>query len=80
MLGDGAEPGVIGALSAPAEPFKGPEGEMNVYHGTVRIPVRVHRTGPVTGRPRIMLTYQACDDKICLAPETERGPGAILTE
>jgi DsbC/DsbD-like thiol-disulfide interchange protein len=54
------------------EKFQGPEGLMLVHHGTVKVPVTVERTGPVTGRPRVMLTYQVCTDKVCMEPKTEQ--------
>jgi uncharacterized protein YyaL (SSP411 family) len=66
--GDGVEIDV----SYPAgERYDGPEGPMMVHHGTVTLPVTVRRTGPITGRPRLTITYQVCTDKACLAPQTE---------
>ncbi len=42
-----------------------------VHEGAVTIRVRLEQTGPVTGRPRLIVTYQACTDKVCLAPESK---------
>ena len=54
--------------------FAGPLGEMYVHHEAVTIPVRLQRVGEITGRPRIMVTYQVCTDQACLAPETRAAP------
>ena len=62
------------------ETYNGPEGVMKVHHGTVTIPVTVRRVGPITGRPRLMLSYQVCDDKVCLAPDTKRIPIAVIAD
>ena len=59
------------------ERFDGPEGAMKVHHGQVTIPVRLERTGSITGRPRLMIRYQVCTDKVCLAPETKQIPVGI---
>jgi len=47
-----------------------PEGETLFAHeGAVRIDLRVQKTGePVTGAPRLVVTYQACDERACLEP------------
>ena len=47
-----------------------PKGETLFAHeGAVRIDVRVERTGePVTGTPRLVVTYQACDERACMEP------------
>jgi len=52
------------------ETFDGPVGSMNVYSGTVTIPLRVTVTGDVTGEPQLAITWQACDDQKCRAPQT----------
>jgi hypothetical protein len=51
--------------------FDGPEGAMLVHSDTVSLPIRIEKTGPISGRPRIVVTYQACDDKMCLPPRDE---------
>jgi len=66
--GDGLE---IEVAYPDGERFDGPEGAMLVHRGTVRIPVTIKRTGAITGKPRVMLTYQICNDRECLAPKTE---------
>ena len=53
---------------------------MKVHHGTVTIPVTLRRVGPITGRPRLMLSYQVCDDQVCLAPDTKRIPIAVIAD
>ena len=45
---------------------------MRIHHGSVTVPVRVRRTGAITSRPRITITYQACTDKLCLQPVTDQ--------
>ena len=47
-----------------------PEGETLFAHtGAVRIPVHVRHSGePVTGTPRLVVTYQACTDRACMEP------------
>jgi uncharacterized protein YyaL (SSP411 family) len=60
------------------ESYSGPEGAMNVYHGTVTIPVTVLRIGAITGRPRVVVTYQACTSEMCFSPENEPLPLRII--
>ncbi len=62
----------------PGERYQGPEGNMAVHQGRVVVPVRIEQTGRLTGRPRVMLTFQICTDQVCLAPETRRVPVAII--
>ncbi len=47
-----------------------PDGETLFAHeGSVRVDLRVQRTGePLTGTPRLVVTYQACDETACLEP------------
>jgi len=51
--------------------FAGPEGVVFTHHGTFALPLRLIRTGPITGRPAITVTWQACTETACLAPRTE---------
>lgn len=39
-----------------------------VHHGVVQFQAVIEQTGPIQGRPRLVLTYQACTDTACLAP------------
>ena len=50
--------------------YRGPLGnnELRVHSGRVTLPVRITQSGPVRGQPRLMVTYQVCTDKVCLAP------------
>lgn len=44
-------------------------GRLRVYSGLVPITLRVGRSGePWSGRPIIVVTYQACDDEACFQP------------
>lgn len=45
------------------------EGRLMVYRGTVRLTIRLRQRGAVSGRPIIVITYQACTDEACFAPE-----------
>jgi uncharacterized protein YyaL (SSP411 family) len=60
--------------------FAGPEGEISAHRGAFNIPLRLTRTGPITGRPAIAVTWQACTDTACLAPRTETLTLAIEAE
>ncbi len=62
------------------EPFRGPLGdsELRVHSGQVTLPVRITQTGPVQGRPRLMVIYQVCTDKVCLAPTRSVLPITIV--
>ncbi len=53
------------------ESFKdgGGGGPVQVYAGKFVIPVVLELTGRFSGRPLLTLTYQACNDKICLEPK-----------
>jgi uncharacterized protein YyaL (SSP411 family) len=62
------------------ETYAGPEGTMLVHHGSVTVPVRLRRVGPITGKPSIMLAYQICTDETCLAPESMRIPMAFIAK
>ena len=47
----------------------GSAAPVQVYHGKVSIPVTLEQVGKFSGQPRLQLTYQACNDKICLEPK-----------
>ena len=42
--------------------------EIRVHTGSVTVPLSISRTGEWRGRPRLVLTYQVCDDKACFMP------------
>ena len=60
--------------------YDGPEGAMNVHDGMVTIPVRIRRTGEVTGQPQLMITYQVCNNTMCLRPDTRPLPLEIVAK
>ena len=41
---------------------------IRIHRGSLTLPLRISQTGAVHGNPKIVLTYQACTDQICLAP------------
>lgn len=43
--------------------------KLAVYEGTIRIPFLATRLAP-SGTVRVILDYQACDDKVCLPPRS----------
>jgi uncharacterized protein YyaL (SSP411 family) len=47
----------------------GSDKPVRVYGGKVTIPVTIEQTGAFSGRPQIHLTYQACNDRVCLEPK-----------
>ncbi len=50
---------------------------VNVHGGTVVVPIVITRTGSMRGAPKLMVTYQVCNDQVCLMPETKPVPVAI---
>lgn len=62
------------------EPYRGPLGdsELRVHSGRVTLPVRITQSGPVRGQPKLMVTYQVCTDKVCLAPTRSVLPITIV--
>lgn len=42
---------------------------INVYTGKVAVPVALSVTGKVQGKPVLVVSYQVCNDEICLAPK-----------
>ena len=61
-------------------PFVGPAGPVLVYEGTVVIPVHISRVGPLVDGGRVAVTWQACDDRVCLQPVTEPVPVEITSK
>ena len=45
-------------------------GEIRIHRGEVTLPLRIEQTGPAVGDPRLVVTYQVCTDRLCLAPTT----------
>ncbi len=45
-------------------------GEIRIHRGEITLPLRIEQTGPATGDPRLVVTYQVCTDRLCLAPTT----------
>ena len=62
------------------ESYRGPLGdrELRVHSGRVTLPVRITQSGPVQGQPKLMVTYQVCTDKVCLAPTRSILPITIV--
>jgi len=65
-----ATPGASVEFTPPTgQPYDGPIGGLQVVVGRVEIPVRIRGAeGPIT----LQVTWQACDDRLCLAPRTDR--------
>ena len=61
---------VLGREGDPAEVVR-------VHRGTVRIPIRIRRTGEILGAPSLILTFQPCTDRECLAPIRRAVPVTI---
>ena len=53
-------------------PFKTSSGTIQVVDGAISIPVTVKRTAEGDGPVSIIVTWQACDDQVCLPPVTHR--------
>ncbi len=59
----------------PAGTEFGVAGEViRVHEQSVTVPLLIRRVGPITGRPRLMVTWQACNDRECALPVTEEVP------
>ncbi len=75
----GAE-GLNAAIDYPAgQTHESTSGEEipGVHTGTIAIPVRLTQSGKLAGRPHLAITYQACTDTECLAPQTSTVPLTI---
>ena len=58
-------------------PFKTTSGTIQVVDGTLDIPVTLKRTAQGDGPVSIIVTWQACDDQVCIPPVTHRfGPAS----
>ena len=42
--------------------------KMRIHRGTVTLPVRIEQVGRVSGKPQLVLVYQVCTERACLAP------------
>ncbi|MCH8343454.1 MAG: DUF255 domain-containing protein [Planctomycetes bacterium] len=54
--------------------------EMRIHRGTVTLPVRIEQVGRVSRKPQLMLVYQVCTDRACLAPTRTILPIEIVTQ
>ncbi len=67
-----------GLAFAPAYPpgteFGVAGSTIRVHEQSVTVPILIRRIGEVTGEPRLMVTYQACNEHECLLPVTEEVP------
>ncbi len=70
----GAEGLTLAVTYPDSETFAGPVGAMQVHSRAATIRLTIRADGSVTGSPQLALTYQACDDTKCLAPQTEMIP------
>ncbi len=52
--------------------FSGPAGTMQVLSGTAEIPLTLTRTQASAAPVSIIVTFQACDDRVCEPPVTHR--------
>ncbi len=70
-----------GLAMAPAYPpgmdFGMADQTIRVHEHSVTVPILIRRVGEVAGQPRLMVTYQACNDTACLKPVTEEVPVTI---
>ena len=64
----------------PGHSFEGPAGRVLVYDGTVVIPVVLTRVGELPDGGRLAVTWQACDDQVCLQPMTMPVPVEIRSK
>jgi uncharacterized protein YyaL (SSP411 family) len=66
----------------PGEALRGPiaDSSIQVHAGQATIPIRLEKSGSITGKPRIVVTYQACTDKACLEPKTVVLDGLAIVE
>ena len=62
------------------EPYRGPLGdnEIRVHTGRVTLPIRIKQTGEVQGQPKLLIVYQVCTDRVCLAPASIILPITLL--
>ena len=55
------------------------DAPIRVHTGSVTVPVTVRKMGAVRGRPRFILTYQVCSDKVCYQPQRRLLPIEVKT-
>jgi len=60
-----------------SHPFKGPEGDLTVYSGSIQISLTLTSDKMLEEDARIMLSWQACNEQICDRPQSERIPLVI---
>ncbi len=53
---------------------------MRIHRGTVTLPVRIEQVGRVSRKPQLVLVYQVCTDRACLAPTRTILPVEIVTQ
>jgi len=51
--------------------FEGPLGAVQVMEGTVSVPIQLSCEGTVPSHVDVSISWQACDDRVCLRPETK---------
>jgi hypothetical protein len=66
----------------PGESYENPlfDSPIRVHSGSVTIPVTVQQVGAVRGRPRFMIIYQVCTDKVCYKPQRRTLPIRVNAE
>ena len=74
----GLEVRLVGTDALTIEPAYPPgalyRDEILVHRGTITVPLRIDQRGGLSGRPKLIVTYQVCTDQVCLAPTTEVVP------
>jgi DsbC/DsbD-like thiol-disulfide interchange protein len=53
---------------------------VNVYGGSLSFPITVSANQGAKGPVKIMVTWQACNEETCLAPETTNVPCSVTVE
>ena len=67
-----ATPGVEVDVKWPeGKPYQDSMGSMQVLDGVNRISMSVVRTDAAVSAMKLSVSWQACDDSVCLQPETE---------
>jgi hypothetical protein len=69
---DSATPGVTVEAQWPeGDVFDGPGGSIRVLEGGSRVPVLITRTDASVSTLQLSISWQACDDRMCLRPATK---------
>jgi uncharacterized protein YyaL (SSP411 family) len=69
---DSATPGVLVEASWPeGVVFDGPGGSIRVLEGGSRVPIKLTRTDANVSTMQLSISWQACDNSMCLRPETQ---------